>query len=66
VKANAKKRAMVLETLVESNDDSNGDGGKSNGKGDKGGWEARMRVMVARTVAGDDEGYGNGNEGAKR
>ncbi len=37
VKAKAKKRAIVMTTRVVRNDDGNGDGGKSDGNGNKGG-----------------------------
>jgi hypothetical protein len=36
VKAEAMKRAITMATRVASNDNGAGDGGKSNGNGDKG------------------------------
>ncbi len=37
MKAGVTKRAIVMATRVASNDYGNGDGGKSNGDGNKGG-----------------------------
>ncbi len=36
VKAEATKRAITMATRVASNDDGNGNGGKSNGDGNEG------------------------------
>jgi hypothetical protein len=52
---------------VASNDDGDGDGGKSDGDSDKGAEQATTRAMAAaKTVAGDDERNCNGNEGGKQ
>jgi hypothetical protein len=40
VKAEATKRAIAMATRVASNDNGNGDGGKSNGDSNKGGGQA--------------------------
>jgi hypothetical protein len=50
VKAEATKRAITTRTRVASNDNGAGDGGKSNGNGDKGVGQATMRVMAAATT----------------
>jgi hypothetical protein len=64
VKAEAMKRAIMTATRVVSNDDGDGNSGKSNGDGDKGvGW-AKTRAMavatnvVAKRVASNKEGEG--------
>jgi hypothetical protein len=52
VQAEATKRAITTATRVASNDDGTGDGGKSDGNGDEGAWQATMRAMAAAmTVA---------------
>jgi hypothetical protein len=52
VKAEATKRAITRAMSVASNDDGNGDGGKSDGDGNKGAGRATTRAMAAtRTVA---------------
>ncbi len=67
MKAEATKLAIVTAIRVASNDNCNGDGGKSNGNGDKGGGQATMRAMVvATTVAGDNEGNCDGDEGGEQ
>jgi hypothetical protein len=64
VKAEATKRAITTGTRVASNDDGNGNGGKSNGKGKEGVGQATTRVMAAATtvaamrVASDKKGEG--------
>ncbi len=66
MKAEATKRAIMTATRVASNDDGAGNGGKSNGNGDKGAGQATTRAMaVAMTVAAmrvasneEDEGAG--------
>jgi hypothetical protein len=66
VKAEATKRAIATATRVASNDNGNGDGGKSNGNSDEGGGQVTMRGMVvATTVAGDNEDNHNGDNGNK-
>ncbi len=50
MKAEATKRAITMATRVVSNDDGNGDGGKSNGNGDKGAGQATTRAMAAATT----------------
>jgi len=67
------KRAMTLATRVECDEESDGDGGKSNGN--KGGRQlTATRVMLTVTVmtwvmatvtrlAGDEEGQGEGGKG---
>ncbi len=67
MKAEATKRAIAMATRVASDDDGNGDSGKSNGDGNEGAGQATMRAMVAATtVAGEDEGNCNGDEGGER
>jgi hypothetical protein len=64
VKAEATKRAITTATRVASNDDGNGNGGKSNGDGNKGAGRATTRVMAAAMtvaamrVASNKEGEG--------
>jgi hypothetical protein len=50
VKAEVTKRAIATATRVASNDDGNGNGGKSDGNGDKGAGQATTRVMAAATT----------------
>ncbi len=46
-----------MATRVESDDNGDGDGGKSNGDGNKSGGQATTRAMAATmTVAGNNEG----------
>ncbi len=64
MKAEATKRAIATATRVASNDDGNGNGGKSDGNGDEGAEQATMRAMAAATtvaamrVARAEEGEG--------
>ncbi len=59
MKAEATKRAITMATRVASDDDGNGDSGKSNGDGDKGVGQVTMRAMaVAMRVASNEEGEG--------
>jgi hypothetical protein len=64
VKAEATKRAIAMATRVASDDDDNGDGGKSDGDGNKGAGRATPRAMAAgmtvaaMRVASDKEGEG--------
>ncbi len=64
MKAEAMKRAITTATRVASNDDGNGDGGKSDGDGNKGAGRATTRLMAAATtlaamrVASNEEGEG--------
>jgi hypothetical protein len=66
VKAEATKRAITTATRVASDDDGAGDGGKSDGDGDKGAGRATTRVMAAATtvvamrVASNEEDKGVG------
>jgi hypothetical protein len=66
VKAEAAKRAITTATRVASNEDGAGNGGKSNGNGDKGAGQATRRVMAAATtvavmrVASNEEDEGAG------
>ncbi len=66
MKAEAMKRAITTVTRVASDDDGAGDGGKSDGDGDKGAGRATMRAMVAATtvaamrVASNEEDEGAG------
>jgi hypothetical protein len=59
------KRAIAMATRVASDDDANGNGGKSNGDSDKGAGRVTTRVMAAATtvvamrVASDKEGKGS-------
>ncbi len=64
MKAEATKRAITTATRVASDDDGNGDGGKSDGDGNKGTGQVTTRAMAAVTtvaamrVASDKEGEG--------
>ncbi len=64
MKAEAMKRAITTVTRVASDDDGNGDGGKSDGNSDKGAGRATTREMAAAMtvaamrVASDEEGEG--------
>jgi hypothetical protein len=64
VKAEATKREITTTTRVASNDDGNGDGGKSDGYGNEDVGRATMRAMVVATtvvamrVASEEEGEG--------
>ncbi len=65
VKAEATKRAAMATRLENDNGNSNGD--KSNWDSNKGGRRATTRAMVVvTTVAGNDEGNCNHNEGGKQ
>jgi hypothetical protein len=56
-----------MATRVASDDDGNGNGGKSECNGDKGGGRATTRAMVAgRTVLGNNEGNVDGDEQATK
>ncbi len=67
MKAEATKRAIATATRVASNDNGDGDSGKSNGDDNKGAGRATTRAMaVATTVVGDDEGNCDGDEGGKQ
>ncbi len=70
VKSKTTKRAIATAMRVVSNNNSNGDGGKSNGNGNKGGEQVTamraMGVAMTVTVAGDDEGDCNANEGGRQ
>ncbi len=67
MKAEAMKRAIATATRVASNDDGNGNDGKSDSNGNEGAGRATTRAMVVgTTMAGDDEGNCNGNEGGKQ
>ena len=67
VKAEATKREIVMATRLASNDNGNGDGGKSNGDGNKDGRPATIKaIAAATTVAGNNEGNGGGNEQAMK
>jgi hypothetical protein len=60
VKAEATKKAITMATRVASNDGGNGNGGKSDGNGNKGAGQATTRAMaVAMRVASDEEGEGS-------
>jgi hypothetical protein len=50
VKAEATKRAITTAMRVASNDDGDGDGGKSDGDGNKGAGRATTRAMAAATT----------------
>jgi hypothetical protein len=64
MKAEATKRPIMMATRVVSNEDGNGNGGKSDGNGNKGAGRATMRAMaaamtvVAMRVASNKEGEG--------
>jgi hypothetical protein len=66
VKAEVTKRAITMATRVASNDDGNGNGGKSNGEGDEGAGQVTMRAMaVATTVAAMRVASNKEGEGSK-
>ncbi len=50
MKAEATKRAIAMVTRVASNEDGDGDGGKSDGDGNKGAGQATTRAMAAATT----------------
>ncbi len=58
---------MATAMRVASNDDGNGNGGKSDGDSNEGGRRAiATRAMaVVTTVVGDNEGNSEGNEGGR-
>jgi hypothetical protein len=64
VKAEVTMRVIATVTMVASNDNGIGDGGKSNGNGNEGAEQAATRVMAAATtvaamrVASNKEGEG--------
>ncbi len=64
MKAEATKRAITMARRVASDDNCNGDGGKSDGDGDEGAGQATTRAMAAATtvaamrVASNKEGGG--------
>ncbi len=64
MKAEATKRAITTATRVVSNDDGDGNSGKSDGDGDEGAGQVTMRAMAAAMtvaamrVASDKEGEG--------
>ncbi len=64
MKAEATKRVITMATRVASDDDGDGNGGKSDGNGNKGAGQATMRSMAAATtvaamrVTSDEEGVG--------
>ncbi len=67
MKAGVTKRVIAKATRVASNDDGNGDGGKSNGDGNKGAGLATTRVVAAATTVAGEKGNCNvGNEGGKQ
>ncbi len=59
------KRAIAMATRVVSNDDGNGNGGKSYGNSNEGAGRETMRAMMVGTtvaavrVASDEEGEGS-------
>ncbi len=65
MKAEAKKRAIATAMRVASDDDIDGNGGKSDGDGNKGAGRATMRAMAAAMtvaamrVASNKEGEGS-------
>ncbi len=65
MKAEAMKRAIGTATRVVSNDDGDGNGGKSDGNGNKGAGQATTRAMMAATtvvamrVTSDEKGEGS-------
>jgi hypothetical protein len=65
LKAEAKKRAIATAMRVASDDDIDGNGGKSDGDGNKGAGRATMRAMAAAMtvaamrVASNKEGEGS-------
>jgi hypothetical protein len=64
VKAEATKRVITMVTRVASDDDGDGNGGKSDGDGNEGAGQATTRAMVAAItvaamrVASNKEGEG--------
>ncbi len=66
MKAEAMKRVITMATRVASNDYCAGNGGKSNGDGDKGAGRVTSRAMVVATtvaamrVASNEEDKGAG------
>jgi hypothetical protein len=50
VKAEATKRAITMATRMASDDDGAGNGGKSDGNGDKGVGQATTRAMAVATT----------------
>ena len=64
MEAEATKRVITMAMRVASNDDGDGNGGKSDGNGDEGAGQA-TRVMAATAtvaamrVASDEEGKGS-------
>jgi hypothetical protein len=61
------KRTIATATRVASNDDGNGDGGKSNGDGKESAGRVTTRAMAAAmTVVGGNEGNCNSNEDDKQ
>ncbi len=50
MKAEAMKRAIAIAPRVVSDDDGNGDGGKSNGDSNEGAGRVTTRVMAAVTT----------------
>ncbi len=50
MKAEATKRAIATGTRVTSNDDGNGDGGKSDVDGNEGVGQATTRAMATATT----------------
>ncbi len=66
MKAKATKRAITTARRVVSNDDGDGDGGKTYGDGDEGEGRATMRVMeTATTVVAMREASNEEGEGSK-
>ncbi len=65
MKAEATKRAITMVTRVASNDDGDGDGGKSDGDGNEDAGQATTRAMAAAMnvaamkVASKEEGEGS-------
>ncbi len=50
MKAKVTKRVITTATRVASNDDGDGNGGKSNGNGDEGAGRVTTRAMAAVTT----------------
>jgi hypothetical protein len=66
VTAEATKRVTAMATRVTSNDNCDGNSGKSDGDGNEGGGQVTTRALAAEIiVAGNSEGNCNGNEGGK-
>ncbi len=65
MKAEVTKRAITMATRVASNDDGDGNGGKSDGNGNESARRATTRAMAAATtvaamrVASNKEGKGS-------